>query len=87
MNNEIYLAYAIGAAYLFVVYKLAIYKNRSPWIWLALYFIFTQILFLVLIFMKKIPERYNPGDAFSSSKKIRKTSKFNYLLNEIKLND
>ena len=41
MNNEIYLAYAIGAAYLFAVYKLAIYKNRSPWIWLAIGFIFT----------------------------------------------
>ena len=66
MNNEIYLAYAIGAAYLFAVYKLAIYKNRSPWIWLALCFIFTPILFLVL---------------------QRKTSKFNYLLDKIKLND
>ena len=87
MNNEIYLAYAIGAAYLFAVYKLAIYKNRSPWIWLALCFIFTPILFLVLIFMKKIPKGYNPDDAFSSSKKIRKTSKFNYLINKIKLND
>jgi len=66
MNNEIYLAYAIGAAYFFAVYKLAIYKNRSPWIWLALCFIFTPILFLVL---------------------QRKTSKFNYLLDKIKLND
>ena len=72
MNNEIYLAYAIGAAYLFVVYKLSIYKNRSPWIWLAICFIFTPILFLVLIFMKKIPEGYNPDDAFSSSKKNKK---------------
>ena len=72
MNNEIYLAYAIGAAYLFTVYKLAIYKNRSPWIWLALCFIFTPILFLVLIFMKKIPEGYNPDDVFSSSKKNKK---------------
>ncbi|WP_435087076.1 hypothetical protein ACIJYD_03425 [Candidatus Pelagibacter bacterium nBUS_33] len=72
MNNEIYLAYAIGAAYLFAVYKLAIYKNRSPWIWLALCFIFTPILFLVLIFMKKIPKGYNPDDAFSSSKKNKK---------------
>jgi hypothetical protein len=60
MNNEIYLAYAIGAAYLFAVYKLAIYKNRSPWIWLA------------LCFIKKIPEGYNPDDAFSSSKKNKK---------------
>ena len=72
MNNEIYLAYAIGAAYLFAVYKLSIYKNRSPCIWLAIGFIFTPILFLVLIFMKKIPEGYNPDDAFSSSKKNKK---------------
>jgi hypothetical protein len=87
MNNEIYLAYAIGAAFLFAVYKLAIYKNRSPWIWLTLCFVFTPILFLVLIIMKQIPEGYNPDDAFSSSEKIRKTIKFNYLLNKIKLND
>ena len=81
MNNEIYLAYAIGAAYLFAVYKLAIYKNRSPWIWLALCFIFTPILFLALIFMKKIQEGYNPDDAFNSSKKIRKANKINNLFN------
>ena len=81
MNNEIYLAYAIGTAYLFAVYKLAIYKNRSPWIWLALCFIFTPVLFLALIFMKKIQEEYNPDDAFNSSKKIRKTNKINNLLN------
>ena len=81
MNNEIYLAYAIGTAYLFAVYKLAIYKNRSPWIWLALCFIFTPILFLALIFMKKIQEGYNQDDAFNSSKKIRKTNKINNLLN------
>ena len=49
MNNEIYLAYAIGTAYLFAVYKLAIYKNRSPWIWLALCFIFTPVLFLMYL--------------------------------------
>ena len=81
MNNEIYLAYAIGVAYLFAVYKLAIYKNRSPWIWLALCFIFTPVLFLALIFMKKIQEGYNQDDAFNSSKKIRKTNKINNLLN------
>ena len=69
MNNEIYLACAIGAVYMFAVYKLAIYKNRSPWIWLALCFIFTPILFLVLFFMKKIPEGYNPDDAFALQKK------------------
>ena len=53
MNYEMYLVYLIGSAYLFAAYKIAVYKNRSPMVWLVLCTLLTPIMFFALLIMKK----------------------------------
>ena len=55
----------------FGIYKLAIYKNRSPVGWILLCTLLTPVCIFFLIFLKKLPEGYSNEDSFSSNKKSK----------------
>ena len=60
------------AIVLFGIYKLAVYKNRTPWGWIAICILLTPLAIIVLALMQKIPKGHKADDAFKSKKKKKK---------------